>query len=114
MPLVSLELARKHLRIDDPEDDDLLALYLAAAEQAGFDHMGRNAYVDDAALASAVNAGTAGDRPIVANAAIRAAVLLTLGDLWENREETVVGTIVASLPNGARSFLNSYRIGMGA
>lgn len=114
MALVSLEQARSHLRVDDPAEDSQIALYLAAAEQAAFDYLNRNAYPDEETLAAAVGDGTAGDRPIVANAAILSAVLLMLGHLWENREDSIVGTIVSPLPNGSKWLLTPHRIGMGA
>lgn len=113
MPLVSLSLARKHLHVDDPEDDEMVLFYLAAAEDAAFDFMGRKAYADDAALAAAVAAGTAGERPMVAKPTILAAVLLMLGHLWENREDSVIGVSAMELPKGSRTLLNPSRIGMG-
>lgn len=113
MPLVSLSLARKHLRVDDPDDDEMIAFYLAAAEDAAFDFMDRKAYADESALAAAVAAGTAGERPMVAKPAILAAVLLMLGHLWENREDSVIGVSAVELPKGSRALLNPSRIGMG-
>jgi hypothetical protein len=113
MPLVSLSLARKHLRVDDPDDDEMVLFYLAAAEQAALDFMDRNAYVDNAALRAAVADGTAGDRPMVATPAVQAAVLLILGHLWENREDSVIGVSAVELPKGSRTLLAPSRIGLG-
>lgn len=50
---------------------------------------------------------------IVINAAIQAACLLTLGHLYANREDVVVGTITAQMPKGATALLTPYRIGWG-
>lgn len=54
----------------------------------------------------------AGDRirrGLVINSAILSAMLLILGDLWENREDTAVGVSVTPVPNGARCLLDAYR-----
>ena len=55
-----------------------------------------------------VGYGTAADMP----PAIRAAILLILGDLWENREDQVIGQgfVNFSLPRGAVALLAPYRI----
>lgn len=50
---------------------------------------------------------------IVINEAITAAMLLTIGHLYTNREDAVVGTIAAELPLGSRFLLQPYRTGMG-
>jgi hypothetical protein len=47
---------------------------------------------------------------VVANGAIEAAMLLTLGNLFANRESDVVGVQVASLPSGARELLRPFRL----
>lgn len=38
------------------------------------------------------------------------AVLLILGDLYENRESTLTGSIAVELPNGAKALMNPYRV----
>ncbi|MEN2980866.1 head-tail connector protein [Tistrella bauzanensis] len=43
-------------------------------------------------------------------APIRAAILLTLGKLYEHREDVVSGTIMTRLPSGADALLLPYRI----
>jgi len=48
-------------------------------------------------------------RGLVINSAIQSAMLLILGDLWESREDTVIGASATRLPNGARSLLDAYR-----
>ena len=47
---------------------------------------------------------------IVINDAITAAVLLTLGHLYDNRSDVVSGLSVAALPNGADALLQPYRV----
>ncbi|MNT82199.1 hypothetical protein D3C72_2218940 [compost metagenome] len=58
-------------------------------------------------------AETAGDDPMVVNPEIQAAVLLTVGHLYMNREDTIVGATVAELPRGALDLLQPYRVGLG-
>jgi hypothetical protein len=118
MSLVSLELARQHLRIDtDPDDDPeslLLPLYIATAEEAACDYLNRQVFANEADMAAAVEADTAGDRPMVVTASVQAAILLMLGHLYVNREDSVVGISVVELPNGSKALLQPRRIGMGA
>lgn len=45
--------------------------------------------------------------------AIRRAILLIVGHLYENREQTVIGTIVSELPMGVLFMLQPYRLRMG-
>jgi uncharacterized phiE125 gp8 family phage protein len=44
---------------------------------------------------------------------IKAAILLTLGHLYENRETVVVGTTAVNLPQGAEFLLRQYRVALG-
>lgn len=41
--------------------------------------------------------------------AIRSAVLLLLGHLYEHREDVVIGTISSELPRGAKALMDPYR-----
>lgn len=47
---------------------------------------------------------------IVVDGTIRAAMLLTLGNLFAHREADVVGVSVAALPTGVPELLRSYRM----
>ena len=47
---------------------------------------------------------------IVVNDQIKAAVLLTVGSLYAQREDVVVGVSVAQLPNGAEWLLAPYKV----
>lgn len=110
MAFISLDMAAKHCRADLAEEGDLLALYLGAAEQTAVDYLGRQIYADQTALDTAVTALTAGDFPLLVNDAIRAAILLTLGHLYANREDVIVGLSAAEMPRGARDLLRPHRI----
>lgn len=50
---------------------------------------------------------------IVIDDMIRAGILLTLGHLFENRQDVVVGTIATEMPLGSRQVLMPYRVGWG-
>lgn len=47
---------------------------------------------------------------IVVNDQIKAAVLLTVGHLYANREDVVAGASVAALPNGADYLLQPFKV----
>ncbi len=112
MTLLTDAQALAHLREDSSTD---VSLYLGAAEQAALDFLNRQVYPDADTMAAAVLAGTAGDDPMVVNDAIKAAILLTLGHLWRNREDVVAGATAAAvqLPLGARTLLFPHRTGLG-
>lgn len=93
MMLISLDLARKHVRADD-DDDDLLEQYLAAAQQTVVDYLNRPVYLSLTDLKE----DTSGREPILVNAAIRAAVLLITGNLYKQRETIVAGISVQEIP----------------
>lgn len=50
---------------------------------------------------------------IVINDMIRAAMLLTIGHLYANRESVVVGYSAAELPQSTHALLMPYRVGLG-
>ncbi|MBF8646871.1 MULTISPECIES: head-tail connector protein [Pseudomonas] len=112
MPVISLAIARHHLR--DPDDaDEYLELLIEAAEGQAMDYLNRRFYADQQALDEAVAAGDAGEYPLVSNKQINAACLLILGHLYANREDVVIGTIATELPKGSQALLTPHRIGWG-
>lgn len=112
MRFVSLDQVKSHLRIIGDDENDLLDLYRNAAERSAERFIGRAVFDNNDVLQAAVDAGTAGEQPMVADDDVRAAVLLTVGYLYRNREDamTPVGTAMTS---GARWLLLPYRIDMG-
>lgn len=107
--LVTLTQAKDHLRVvSDHEDADIGLKLMAATEQA-IHFLDRPVYADQAELDAALEAGTAGDSPMVCTDMVRAGILLILGDLYNNREEVVTGTNATQLPTGARSCLRPLR-----
>ena len=95
--LISLETAHAHLRLgDDTSLDTLVADYLEMAVGIADDYTNRS--LDDEF--------TAENLP----PAIKAALLLILGTLFDNEADTVVGRSVASLPMTAEKLLQPWRI----
>lgn len=105
MSYVSLERAKQHLRADDPEEDLLIQAYIDAACLAAQSYLNRQVFETEEALSQAQDAG---DRPMVVNASIQAAVLLIVGDLYENREDSK-----DAMPLASQRLLDPFRIGQG-
>lgn len=112
MTATSIETAMGHLRLDDPDETELVKIYLAAAENMASDYIQRQFYADKAALDTAISAGGDTETAIVVTPAITVAVLLALGHLYANRESTTTLS-VEELPLGFRAILAPYRTGLG-
>ena len=92
--LVTLEQAKAHLRVVESGEDADITLKLEAAELAALNYLNRPVF----ATQGEVDSADAESQPLLVNAAIKAAILLTLGDLYASREDTVIGASVAALP----------------
>ncbi len=91
--LLTLELIRKHLRVDDDGDDDLIELYAESALAWAL------WYCDNPKLVGVE------DFP----ASFKSALLLLIGHSYANREAVVVGTTGAEVPMAVTSLLWSSR-----
>lgn len=158
--LVDLDAARAHLRVDSDAEDELIGLYLGAAEESAQQFLNARIYPDQASLAAAraaaiaalgaaqgawldaINAAraapTVAERDVLLDAGeaeylraiadcamtmhglvltddIRAAILLTLGHLYANREDVIAGpgSGATELPQGARALLAPRRAQLG-
>ncbi|MFJ3487733.1 head-tail connector protein [Pseudomonas sp. NPDC090202] len=112
MSVIDIAVAMKHCRAEEVDLDDV-QLKLDAAEETAAAYLNRSFYADSDALDAAVLDGSAGEEPMVINKSITAACLLILGNLYANREDNVVGVSVAELPQGSRSLLSPFRVGLG-
>ena len=110
MSLIDVPTAKLHLRADGAHEDDLIKLYIDAAESTAISLLNRNVYQTQADLEAAAEPEEA--LPMVINAAVRAAILLIVGHLYANREENVQGA-VNKLPMGAHALLYPHRVGLG-
>jgi uncharacterized phage protein (predicted DNA packaging) len=90
-PLLTLEEAKQHLRVDDDGSDEIIEAYADAAVLSVLNHCDRKLV------------------PQGAEPAFKVAALLMLGDLYNNRESVVAGqSFVVSPTIGA--LLGPYRI----
>lgn len=110
MALVSLTLAKKHLRVDFSDDDATIEAYLAAAETIVTEYVDRVVFASAAdsppGVAPTGDDGTA----LEVTPAITAAILLVLGDLYEVREADPESKGDAVLPRAVRALLAPYRV----
>lgn len=107
MALLNISLLKKQLRLDAgmTDEDELLAIYLGAAEVAASNYMGRTLYAKDEEIPDADHYGIS-----VTNPAIIMAILMSAAQFYEYREPIVTGTIVAELPLAYAHALGPYRI----
>ena len=103
MAVLTLDEIKAHLYLDisDASKDAHLTLLNDAAQDYASKYIGRDIpWKDDLGV----------DVPVPAS--IRAAMLLTIGDLFENRESSIIG--VSRTDNPATDILlHFYRVGMG-
>lgn len=104
MPLVSLETAKGHLRVLHDDDDTVIQLYLSAAESIVVE------YVDRVVLPEGETLPVDDATAINVTPPITAAILLLVGDLYENRETDPDATGDAVLPKAARALLAPWRV----
>lgn len=135
MSYVSLELAKKHLLVIHDSDDDLIQQNIDAAEVYAADYMNRQRIEDNPVNTWVRNSGTVAEwklpldrfdyyrcvssEPAVSSEpydpvppSVVQAILLLVGDYYENRTAGIVGTIHADNP-AVINLLNFHRIGLG-
>lgn len=109
MTVISIETAMAHLRLDEETDKSLVEGYLAGAEDTAMQFLNRKFYLNAETLNADVEAGNAGERPMVITPSIQSAVLIILAGLYENRGDSD-GT---GMPKNSRWLLDPYRIDIG-
>lgn len=98
--IVSLAEARQQCRADPSgSDDELIALYIGAAEGRIRNYLNREI------------PGTE-ESPIAVPSDIKAAALMMIAGMYEIREDTITGTTVADNP-AVVNLLFPYRVNMG-
>lgn len=90
-PLLTLDEAKAHLRVEGDDEDALITSYADAAVLSCLNHCDRQL----------VPPGT--------EPAFKAAALLTLGDLYNSREAVIVGQTVSVNP-AVGALLGPYRL----
>lgn len=105
--IISIETVREHCRIDadDNSEDSLLGIYIGAAKRH-IEKWTRRKIVETNA-----DAGFDSDEDsLLLDDDIRLVVLLLVGHWYENREASVAGVTVSTLPLAVESLLQPYRI----
>lgn len=106
--MIGLDLAKQHLRVDGDEEDEHIEFLLAASIKNCLAYLNCSVYGLAEDLEAAILNGD--EHAILLTEDIKAAMLLTLGHLYANREDVVVGGGGASaLPMNSRWLLDSYR-----
>lgn len=108
MTILTTEQAIAHCRADPDADAVVMELYLGAAIDSAQDYIKRKLYVDQAELEAAAD-----ETGLVAGFAVKAAILLICGHLYENRENVVAGVSLQTLPMGAHDLLRPHRRSFG-
>ncbi|MDI7923399.1 head-tail connector protein [Ferirhizobium litorale] len=109
MALLSLDDVKKHLRVLHDDEDAEIAIYQAAAENIVVQHLDRIVVAEGVELPAD---GEDGYDPytMVITPAITAAILLTIGDLFENREADAKSNGEAMLPRYVRALIAPWRV----
>lgn len=104
--LIPLETIKRQLRLDTEPDSDLdpeLERLLAVAVDHASQYLGRPIPWDDPETSSS---------EALLPASVEQALLILIGEFFENREQHVVGSSIAENPTVER-LLHPYRIGLG-
>lgn len=109
MALLDIAVVRRHLRIMHEDEDEEIAVYQVAAESIVISYLDREVVAVDVSLPIE---GEVDHDPctIHVTPAITAAILLLVGDLYENREADAESKGDAVLPRAVRSLLAPWRI----
>lgn len=95
---ILLECAKQHLRVVTDDEDGLILMYIAAAREYAEKFQNRVFVSDDSDVVTEIP----GEME-------KAAMLLIIGHLYENRETVTVGSTAAQVPFGADSLLTFNR-----
>ena len=106
MSITTLAEAKLHLRVSHTSEDSLIQIYLNAAEANVEDFLNRKLYE------SSIGSDLTGQ---LLTAPIKAAVLLFVGHLYNNREAVTMERLnmPMELPMGVKWLLGPYRLEMG-
>ncbi|MCD1634547.1 head-tail connector protein [Martelella mediterranea] len=94
MTTVSLELVKSHMKIDGNDDDELIALYIAGAEQYLAGYIGKSLTELD---------------PFPAD--LKLAVLMLVSFYYEQRNAVSFGIAMKIAPYSVTSIADTYRAG---
>ncbi|PRC93083.1 head-tail connector protein [Solimicrobium silvestre] len=110
---VTLKLVKQNSSIDSSDTDEFLEFLINSAGQEAEEYLNRKLFINEVAMAQAVQDNKAGACPLVIVAPIQHAILIMIDEAYKNRGETVTGVSITSLPYGTRKRLDRYRIFAG-
>lgn len=105
MILLTLEEIKRHLRFPDTAPDSEEDPYLEDLEAAAVDHVSQY-------LNRSVPFKNCDGDPIDTPASVKQGLLIIIADLYENRQDKVVGTIVGRI-DSVYDLLHFHRVGLG-
>lgn len=103
--MLGIDIVKTHLRVDYDYEDELIGLYINAAINYA------ESFLDRSLIKSESERKSPDD--LIINESIKAALLLTVGTLYANREQEIAGSITAELKFGVNSLLRPYRTKLG-
>ncbi len=120
---ISLTEAKSHLKVDTSADDTYIESIIKAATQLSEEYTNRffiNTTIDqtcsnfkdlETLFKSKVNdtvgyGSSASDVPEI----IKQAILLTIGNFYENRNSVIIGRIATELPQNVKWLLDTYKV----
>lgn len=99
---LALEYVKTYLRVDSDAEDALIAAFITAAREFAERYENRM-------LAARSAEDVAGVDYFPISELEKAAILMFIGHLYENRETVVVGNAAVEMPLGAKRLLDMYR-----
>lgn len=101
--MIELALVKQHLRIDHDYDDALLGSYIGAALSAFESFTNRTLVADAGSLPDPVG------RSLVISDSVVHGALMLIGTWYENRESTIVGVSISTVPTATDSLWKPHR-----
>jgi uncharacterized phage protein (predicted DNA packaging) len=96
---ISLQEAKKHLRVEFDDDDDLIQGLITAAREYAEVFMNRPLVEKEE-----------GEDPLVVKQSWKQAMLLLIGHWYEHREDVNIGNITTRIPMSAEALLWTGRV----
>ncbi|HHR5857404.1 TPA: head-tail connector protein [Providencia alcalifaciens] len=105
--MLSLEVVKSHCNIDPEftDDDKILTIYIGSAVKYVENYTRRTLYENES------SEGYQNDpESLLLSDDVKNAMLLLIGQWYENREATNIGNITSALPFATEALLQPYRI----